>query len=62
MGIAYPLLVSYANSWFSYLTPANAYAEGGYEVLMAQAAGISPFIQERIWDAILPHLQSHAKS
>jgi neutral ceramidase len=61
MGIAYPMLVSYANGWFSYLTPANAYAEGGYEVVVAQSVGLSRFIQERIWDAILPHMQSHAK-
>jgi hypothetical protein len=61
MGIAYPLLVSYANGWFSYLTPANAYPEGGYEVSVAQSAGLSRHIQERIWDAILPHLKAHAK-
>lgn len=59
MGITYPMLISYANGWLSYLTPANAYVEGGYEVGVSQSVGLSRFIQDRILEAILPHLQAH---
>lgn len=60
MGIKHPVLVSYANGWFAYLTPENAYAEGGYEVMMAQSMGLSRRIQNRISEAIRPHLQAFA--
>ena len=59
MGIGYPMLISYANGWFSYLTPANAYPEGGYEVAVAQSVGLSRHIQDRILEAVLPHLKAH---
>lgn len=58
MGIAHPVLVTYANGWNTYLTPENAYAEGGYEVTAAQSFGLSRNIQDRILTSILPHLQS----
>jgi hypothetical protein len=60
MGIAYPMLVSYANGWLSYLTPENAYAEGGYEVNVARSMGLSRRVQDRIMAAIMPHLRAHA--
>jgi hypothetical protein len=60
MGIAYPMLVSYANGWLSYLTPENAYAEGGYEVNVARSMGLSRRVQDRIMAAIMPHLQAYA--
>jgi hypothetical protein len=60
MGISHPILVTYANGWFSYLTPENAYPEGGYEVGVAQGLGLSRKIQDRIMDTILPHLQARA--
>lgn len=62
MGIPHPVLVSYANGWFSYLTPENAYAEGGYEVAVAQSMGLSRNIQDRIMDAIMPELQAFSAS
>jgi hypothetical protein len=60
MGIAYPLLISYANGWLSYLAPENAYAEGGYEVAVARSMGLSRRVQDRIMTAIMPYLQAHA--
>lgn len=60
MGIVHPVLVTYANGWFSYLTPENAYAEGGYEVEVAQSLGLSRKIQERITAAILPYLKARS--
>ena len=60
MGIAHPVLVTYANGWFSYLTPENAYAEGGYEVEVAQSLGLSRKIQDRIMASILPYLKKRA--
>lgn len=60
MGIPHPVLVSYANGWFSYLTPENAYPEGGYEVNVAQSLGLSRKIQDRITEAIMPQLESVA--
>lgn len=60
MGIKHPVLVSYANGWFSYLTPENAYAEGGYEVEVVQSLGLSRRIQDRISAAILPYLKDRA--
>lgn len=61
MGIKYPLLVTYANGWLGYLTPANAYAEGGYEVGVSQRVGVSQFVQDRIMAAILPQLQTYTE-
>lgn len=57
MGISHPVLISYANGWFAYLTPENAYAEGGYEVAVAQGLGLSRRIQDRIAAAIQPLLE-----
>lgn len=61
MGWAYPWLISYANGWYSYLVPEGAHAEGGYEVDMARAMGLSTRLQARILDALLPHLQRHIR-
>jgi len=61
MGFEHPVLISYANGWFSYLTPENAYAEGGYEVSVAQSLGLSRKVQERIASAIYPLLKERAK-
>jgi hypothetical protein len=51
-GIAFPLLLTNANGWYGYLVPENAYAEGGYEVQMAEGMGLSRRVQDRIWQAI----------
>ena len=59
MGYAFPWLVSYANGSFAYLPPANAFAEGGYEVNWAQRVGLSRYLQDRIAEAIQPILQRH---
>ena len=47
-GYLYPWLVSYANDWQFYLTPAAAFPEGGYEVARAQDKNHSPQLQERL--------------
>jgi|GEM_PF-926905 len=60
MGITHPVLITYANGWNTYLTPENAYAEGGYEVTAAQGFGLSRNIQDRILTDILPHLKAKA--
>lgn len=60
MGIKHPVLVSYANGWYSYLTPENAYVEGGYEVGVAQSMGLSRKLQNRIASAIQPILDTKA--
>lgn len=52
-GIPHPVLVTYANGWFTYLTPENAYSEGGYEVTVAQSIGLSRYIQDRILSGVL---------
>ena len=61
MGIPHPILITYANGWFSYLTPENAYPEGGYEVFAALSFGLSRKIQDRFMEAIRHHLQSIMK-
>lgn len=58
MGILYPMLITCANGWYSYLVPENAYSEGGYEVEMAKGMGLSQRVQKRIWQAIQSKLLS----
>ena len=60
MGYAHPWLISYANGAFGYLPPADAFAEGGYEVDWALGLGISQHTQARIATAIAPLLTAHA--
>jgi hypothetical protein len=36
-GVRHPFVVGYANGWRAYLPPADAFAEGGYEVDWARA-------------------------
>ena len=48
MGYRCPLFVTYANGSYAYMPPANAFAEGGYEVEWALRMGISRYVQERI--------------
>jgi hypothetical protein len=57
MGYGFPWLVSYANGSYAYLPPANAFAEGGYEVELALRVGLSRRLQDRIIAAVLPVLQ-----
>lgn len=59
MGYGFPWLVSYANGSFAYLPPANAFAEGGYEVKWALRYGLSRNMQDRIEAAVLPVLEKH---
>ena len=58
MGIVHPILVTYANGWYSYLTPENAYTEGGYEVTASQGYGHSRNIQDRILSGIVPTIKA----
>lgn len=56
-GISKILFISYANGWFAYLTPENAYPEGGYEVTVAQSMGLTRHISDRIRDAVFKMLK-----
>ncbi len=60
LGYRYPWLVSYANDWWHYLVPANAFPEGGYEVDWAVKRKHSPQLQDRFWQSIVPAVQEHA--
>lgn len=51
-GYRFPWVVSYANDWQSYLTPKEAFVEGGYEVVMAQLQKHTRDLQTRIWKAV----------
>ena len=54
MGYTMPLVVGYANGWQTYLPPASAFPDGGYEVNWARFMGFSPQFQERVWVALQP--------
>lgn len=60
MGYGFPILVSYANGSYAYMPPANAFDEGGYEVVWARRYGLSRHLQDRVATAILPILRRHA--
>jgi hypothetical protein len=53
LGWRYPFLITYTNGAFAYLPPANAFAEGGYEVQWPRQLGISPSLQSRVMQAAL---------
>jgi len=55
-----PLLVSYANGWFSYLPEPEDFPEGGYEVGRAYGMGVSRHYQPRVRAAVEPIVQQHA--
>jgi len=59
MGVVQPWTVGYANGWQLYLPPETAFPEGGYEVDWAVHLGISPRLQNRLWDSLLPILRQH---
>ncbi len=62
MGYRVPLFLTYANGSYAYMPPANAFAEGGYEVDWALRMGISRHVHERITAATLPILLKHRPS
>lgn len=57
LGYLYPFFVSYANGSFAYMPPANAFAEGGYEVDWPLRLGLSRYVQDRIAAATRPVLE-----
>ena len=59
---AAPMLVSYANGWFSYLPEPEDFPEGGYEVARAQGMGSSRYFQPRVWEAIQPLVQEQGSA
>lgn len=59
LGYGYPMLVTYANGYYAYLPPENAFSEGGYEVNWARRFGLSRRLHQRIDDAVLPILRQH---
>ena len=60
MGFDHAWTIGYANGWQLYLPPESAFPEGGYEVDWATNLGISPRLQNRVWDTIYPTLIQHA--
>jgi len=60
LGYRSPWVVGYANGWQLYLPPAPSYPEGGYEVSWAVHLGLSPKLQDRIWEKIHPILKEHS--
>ena len=52
-GVRHPFVVGFANGWRAYLTPREAYDDGGYEVDWARAVGHAPSLQEDIRSAVL---------
>ncbi|MEZ4864818.1 MAG: neutral/alkaline non-lysosomal ceramidase N-terminal domain-containing protein [Caldilineaceae bacterium] len=60
LGYQTPLLVSYANGWFSYLPEPDDFPEGGYEVGRAHGTRVSRYYQPRVREAIEPVVQRHA--
>ncbi len=59
-GVPHPWVVGYANDWRAYLTPAEAYPDGGYEVDWARACGHPETLQDEIRARVLEALQSDA--
>jgi hypothetical protein len=57
MGYQCPLFVTYANGSYAYMPPANAFAEGGYEVEWPLRMGLSRYVQDRIAAATRPVLE-----
>jgi hypothetical protein len=55
-----PMLVSYANGWFSYLPEPEDFPEGGYEIDRAYGMGVSRYFQPRVRAAIEPIVQRYA--
>ena len=53
LGIHHPFVIGYANGWRAYLPPRSAYADGGYEVDWARAAGLSEALQDDVRQAIV---------
>ena len=62
MGYRYPFFVTYANGSFAYMPPANAFAEGGYEVDWPLRMGLSRYVQDRIAVATRPVLERRSPS
>ena len=52
MGFGVPMMSSYANGFFVYLPPSEAFAEGGYEVEWACRLGLREDLQMAMWEAI----------
>jgi len=52
MGFGVPMMSSYANGFFVYLPPSEAFIEGGYEVEWARRLGLREDLQTTMWEAI----------
>jgi len=59
MGYDWAWLVGYAETNRFYLPPPGAFAEGGYEVGLANRVGLSREVQPRIWRSVEPILLRH---
>ncbi|NLE46551.1 MAG: hypothetical protein GX620_17685 [Chloroflexi bacterium] len=60
MGFGVPMTSGYANGYFSYLPPSEAFAEGGYEVEWARKLSLREDLQTAMWEAIeglIPHVE-----
>ena len=54
MGVGVPMVSGYANGFFTYLPPTDAFPEGGYEVRLAQRLSTREDVQQVMWQAIAP--------
>jgi neutral ceramidase len=59
-GVRHPFVVGYANGWRGYLAPADAFADGGYEVDWARAAGHAETLQDELRVRVLEAVASRA--
>lgn len=60
VGVQDPFVVGYANGWRGYLAPADAFADGGYEVDWARALGHAETLQDEIRAVVLDAIASRA--
>jgi neutral ceramidase len=61
-GVRHPYVVGYANGWRGYLTPGEAYPDGGYEVNWARWVGLSETLQDDVRVAVLDAVASDVSS
>ncbi|MEN3284517.1 MAG: hypothetical protein V7607_5657 [Solirubrobacteraceae bacterium] len=61
-GVEHPYVVGCANGRRLYLPPAGAFAEGGYEIAVAETSGVDESVQEEIGAAVLAALGGRVAS
>ncbi|MCB0045163.1 MAG: neutral/alkaline non-lysosomal ceramidase N-terminal domain-containing protein [Caldilineaceae bacterium] len=61
-GYRYPWVISYADDWQFYLTPANVFHEGGYEVERARDMNHSPDLPDRLLEAMIDAIDLQSRT